>query len=57
MTRNRAAAALVFVLASAWSLLTVQLVDDHFDRISRGRQILVEGERPFSQTFAIPATS
>lgn len=44
----RALAALAFVAAFAWSLLTVELLNDHFDRISRGRQILIYGERPFA---------
>ncbi len=47
-TRRRAFAALVLAVAFAWSLLTVELLNDHFDRISRGRQILVYGERPFA---------
>jgi hypothetical protein len=38
---------MVFVAAFVWLLLNVELVNDHFDRISRGRQILVYGERPF----------
>ncbi|MBI4264122.1 MAG: hypothetical protein HY657_07090 [Acidobacteria bacterium] len=45
---RRALAALVLLSAFVWSLLTVELLNDHFDRISRGRQILVEGEQPFS---------
>ena len=38
---------LVFACAFSWLFLTVEMLDDHFDRISRGRQILVYGERPF----------
>ena len=45
---RRALAVLVFACAFSWLLLTVELINDHFDRISRGRQILVYGERPFS---------
>jgi hypothetical protein len=41
-------AVLVFAGAFSWLLLTVELMNDHFDRISRGRQILVYGERPFA---------
>jgi hypothetical protein len=37
----------VFAAAFAWLVLTIELVNDHFDRISRGRQILVYGDRPF----------
>ena len=46
-TRRRALAVLVFACAFSWLFLTVEMLDDHFDRISRGRQILVYGERPF----------
>jgi hypothetical protein len=45
--RERALAATVLTAAFAWLLLNVELPNDHFDRISRGRQILVYGERPF----------
>jgi hypothetical protein len=37
----------LFTVAFSWSLLTVELLNDHFDRISRARQILIFGERPF----------
>ena len=47
-TRRLTLAVLVFACAFSWLLLTVELINDHFDRISRGRQILVYGERPFS---------
>jgi hypothetical protein len=40
-------AVVVFAAAFTWSLLTVELLNDHFDRISRGRQVLAYGERPF----------
>ena len=46
-TRRLALAVLVFACAFSWLFLTVEMLDDHFDRISRGRQILVYGERPF----------
>jgi hypothetical protein len=45
--RRGVLAALVLVVAFACSLLTVELLNDHFDRISRGRQVLAYGERPF----------
>ena len=40
-------AVVVFAAAFTWSLLTVELLNDHFDRISRGRQVLAYGEHPF----------
>jgi hypothetical protein len=43
---ERALAAIVFAAAFVWLLLNVELLNDHFDRISRGRQILVYGEHP-----------
>ena len=45
--RRRALVVLVLVATFGWSLLTFELLNDHFDRISRGRQILVYGDRPF----------
>jgi hypothetical protein len=47
LVRERALAAMVLAAAFVWLLLNVELPNDHFDRISRGRQILVYGERPF----------
>lgn len=46
-TRRLALAVLVFACAFSWLFVTVEMLDDHFDRISRGRQILIYGERPF----------
>jgi hypothetical protein len=47
VVRERALTAMVFAAAFIWLLLNVELLNDHFDRISRGRQILVYGEHPF----------
>ena len=44
---KRTLAALVWVAVFALSLLRVHFLNDHFDRISRGRQILAYGEHPF----------
>jgi hypothetical protein len=41
-------AALVWLAVFAMSLLRVHFLNDHFDRISRGRQILAYGEQPFA---------
>ncbi len=42
---------LVFGLSTAWLFLNVRFLDDHFDRLSRARQILEHGERPFADFF------
>lgn len=49
----RAAAGLVFVWVLAWlfTLTTYTFTDDHFDRISRARQIARYGEVPFRDFF------
>jgi hypothetical protein len=38
----------VWLAIFTWSFATVSFVNDHFDRISRGRQILAYGEHPFA---------
>lgn len=40
--------ALVWAATFGVSLLRVHFLNDHFDRISRGRQILAYGDRPFA---------
>lgn len=40
-----------FVAIFAFRLLSFNFTDDHFDRISRGRQILVWGDVPFQDFF------
>jgi len=41
----------VFLSSCLFHLLTYGLIDDHFDRISRGRQIAQYGELPFRDFF------
>jgi hypothetical protein len=45
------APAAFFVLVFTMRILFVALTDDHFDRISRGRQVLQLGEVPFADFF------
>jgi hypothetical protein len=42
------AAVLVFVLTFGQSFIRTSFLNDHFDRITRARQIAVYGERPFA---------
>ena len=52
MTRRTAAGLLfVWVLAFLFTLTTYTFTDDHFDRISRARQIARYGELPFRDFF------
>ncbi len=44
-------AALVWAASFGLALLRVSFPNDHFDRISRGRQILAYGEHPFADFF------
>jgi hypothetical protein len=51
VTRPAAAALPVWVLAFLFTLTTYTFTDDHFDRISRARQIARYGELPFRDFF------
>lgn len=48
---HRVVAAGLFLFSLIFNLLNYGLVDDHFDRISRGRQIAKYGELPFKDFF------
>jgi hypothetical protein len=48
---HRPLAVSIFVTCAALRFLGTEFTNDHFDRISRGRQILVAGEMPFRDFF------
>jgi hypothetical protein len=51
VTRRSAAAILLWVVAFLLTLTTYSFTDDHFDRLSRARQIVHYGELPFRDFF------
>jgi hypothetical protein len=46
--RKLTLAALVFFAVAGWALINISFLNDHFDRLSRARQIVAYGDHPFA---------